>query len=174
MARSNLEIKRFNEYTKEEQMEIMFHWWHYYGKLPLTFAEMDKFKKLMEEDIDFVKNAALIAWARSSASQDLVRAMRGNFDEYKSHIDMLATSCEFKEIEEILESSFVKEVVGTYNAPEPSIPMSEEQLLAGLAEIFGGSVQDAQVIHVNMSSDKPKEYKKTNLNDRKNGRKGTK
>ena len=51
MARTNLDVKRFNEYTKDEQMEIMFHWWHYYGKLPLSFAEMDKFKKLMEEDM---------------------------------------------------------------------------------------------------------------------------
>lgn len=137
MARENLEIKKFSEYTSDEQMEILFHWWHYYGKLPLTFPEMEKFKELLDNDIEFVKNAALIAWARESASQDLVRAMRTNLEGYRTHIMELASSKEFKDVEEILESTFIEEVVRTYNNPEPSIPMSEEQLLSGLVEIFG-------------------------------------
>lgn len=151
MARECLEIKKFSEYTKDEQMEIMFHWWHYYGKLPLSFDEMDKFKKLMDEDIEFVKNAALIAWARESASQDLVRAMRGDLDGYKKQIRELASSKEFKDVEELLESTFIEEVVRTYNNPEPSIPMSDEQLRDGLAEIFGNASKDVQVIHISMN-----------------------
>ena len=161
MARTNLDVKRFDEYTKDEQMEIMFHWWHYYGKLPLSFAEMDKFKNLMEEDMEFVKNAALIAWARESASQDLVRAMRTDLNGYKKHVKELASSKEFKDVEELLESTFVEEVVRTYNNPEPSIPMSEEQLLAGLAEMFGINTREVSVIHVS-ASDGPKQYKKSN------------
>ena len=109
MARTNLDVKRFNEYTKDEQMEIMFHWWHYYGKLPLSFAEMDKFKNLMEEDMEFVKNAALIAWARESASQDLVRAMRADLEGYKKHVKELAGSKEFKDVEQ--QRKAVKEQV---------------------------------------------------------------
>lgn len=151
MARTNLDVKRFNEYTKDEQMEIMFHWWHYYGKLPLSFTEMDKFKNLMEEDMEFVKNAALIAWARESASQDLVRAMRTDLEGYRKHVMELASSKEFKEVEELLENTFIEEVVRTYNNPEPSVPMSEEQLHAGLEEIFGADVSDAQIINISMN-----------------------
>ena len=150
MARTNLDVKRFNEYTKDEQMEIMFHWWHYYGKLPLTFDEMDKFKRLMDEDMEFVKNAALIAWARESASQDLVRAMRGDLDGFKKQITELAASKEFKDIEEFLESTFIEEVVRTYNNPEPAVAMSDEQIRDGLAEIFGEASKGAQVIHINV------------------------
>lgn len=148
MARENLEIKRFSEYTKDEQMEIMFHWWHYYGKLPLSFDEMDKFKKLMDRDIEFVKNAALIAWARESASQDLVRAMRTDLEWYRKHVMELASSKEFKDVEELLESTFIEEVVRTYNNPEPSVPMTEEQILSGLAEMFGDEVKDAKIINI--------------------------
>lgn len=153
MAREKLDIKKFNEYTNDEQMEILFHWWHYYGKLPLSFPEMEKFKELLDRDIEFVKNAALIAWARESASQDLVRAMRGDLEGYRKHIMKLASSKEFKDVEELLESTFIEEVVRTYNNPEPSIPMSEEQLREGLAEIIGSGAKDANIITINMDED---------------------
>ena len=167
MARTSLDVKKFSEYTKDEQMEIMFHWWHYYGKLPLSFAEMDKFKKLMDEDMDFVKNAALIAWARESASQDLVRAMRTDLTGYRKHVNELAASKEFMDIEEILESTFIEEVVRTYNNPEPSIPMTEDQLIAGLAEMFGINNGNVSVVHINASNG-AKQYKKGNGNKRDN------
>ena len=153
MAREKLEIKKFSEYTNDEQMEILFHWWHYYGKLPLSFPEMEKFKELLDTDIEFVKNAALIAWARESASQDLVRAMRGDLSGFRKQIKELASSKEFKDIEEFLESTFIEEVVRTYNNPEPSIPMSDEQLRDGLAEIFGGTIDDANIITISMNEE---------------------
>ena len=106
-----MEKKRFSEYTIEEQKELMHHWWYYYGKLPISFLEMEKFGKLLDSDIEFVKNAALMAWARSSASQDLVRAMRGDFESFKKHVVALAETEEFKKVEEFLEDTFISEMV---------------------------------------------------------------
>ncbi len=145
-----MEKKRFSEYTKEEQKELMHHWWYYYGKLPISFLEMKKFGELLDSDIEFVKNAALMAWARSSASQDLVRAMRGDFEGFKKHVVALAETEEFKKVEEFLEDTFIGEMVRTINKPEPAVPMTDEQLASGLAELFN---QEETVMVVDVSTD---------------------
>ena len=173
-----MEKKRFSEYTIEEQKELMHHWWYYYGKLPISFLEMEKFGKLLDSDIDFVKNAALMAWARSSASQDLVRAMRGDFESFKKHVVALSETEEFKKVEEFLEDTFISEMVKTINKPEPAVPMTDEQLAAGLSELFEN---EETVMIVDVSTDEKSgeptvsrgeviQFVKRNIN----GKKGTK
>lgn len=139
-----MEIKKFNEYSKNEQSELLMHWWYYYGKMPITLAEQDKFMELVEQDPNLIKNVALIAYARGEASQGLVQAIRrSKLEGFLDNVREISTTLEFEDYEEELESEFIKEMVGTINKPEPNVPMSEEQILETLRQL---SQQDDAVL----------------------------
>ena len=148
MAREQLKVKLFKEYTKDEQIELMFHWFYYYGKSPVSFAEMDRFKKLMDEDMDFVKRAALVAWAREEMPQSLVNALRGDFEKYREEIINVSTTLEFEDYEDRLEKELIAELVSTYNNPKPSVPMSDDQIMDEVCRMFGIDDSNVQVLKV--------------------------
>lgn len=148
MGRAKLDIKRFSEYTKDEQMELMFHWFYYYGKSPVSFEELDRFKKLMDEDMSFVRNAALVAWAREEMPQALVKAMRGDFGKYHDEIVAVSTTVEFEGYEEELEKELIGELVHTYNNPQAAVPMTDEQLMEEICRIFGADSSEVQMIKI--------------------------
>ena len=49
-----MEIKRFSEYTNDEQKQLLMHWWHYYGKLPVTLAEIEEFMEILPQIVEIM------------------------------------------------------------------------------------------------------------------------
>ena len=128
-----MEIKKFNEYTEVEQKELLNHWWFYYGKQLISLDVVQKFNEILDDDPEFVKNAALIGYVKGQSSQDLIRAIRfDKVDEFKEAVDKIVSSEEFLVVEDDLENSFLEEVVGTYNNPQPSVPFDKEQIMSFL------------------------------------------
>lgn len=144
-----MEIKKFSEYSKEEQKELLYHWWHYYGKIPYTTDELERFNKMLDEDIDFVRKSALIAYTGGVSSQDMIKAWRdGVFDEYRKSVEEFVLTDSFKRYEVEIESDFVSDLVNSYNNPEPDIPLSADQIIEMIESIVGSSAKDDTIIIV--------------------------
>ena len=120
-----MEIKKWNEYTNEEKSCLLLHWWHYYGKLLYSFAELEQFESLFRENPDRIFHIAVMSYYYGFGSQILLLSMRsGKLDELFLTIpDYENTDEEFKKFIDGIESSFVEEIVTTYNNPEPNVPM---------------------------------------------------
>lgn len=135
-----MEIKRFSEYTNDEQKQLLMHWWHYYGKLPVTLAEIEEFMEILDSDVNLIKNTALIFYAKGETSQDLVVAIRNGIKEqFFDQVREISTTLEFEDYEEELEKHFISEMVRTINNPEESKPMSLETILATIMQLEGKS-----------------------------------
>ena len=142
-----MEIKRFNEYTKDEQVELLNHWWNYYGKTPYNITELEQFNKLLEEDIEFVRKCALVAYTGGVASQDIINAWRnGVFPKYQASINKFTASDAFKENEEEIEEDFIAEMVKSYNDPEPDVPFAADQIMECIESLIGDDVSDFAIV----------------------------
>ena len=140
-------IKKFDEYNHEELIEFFNHWWHYYGKTPYTQAELERFNSLLEEDMDFVKKCALIAYAGGVGSKDMIDAWRGgHFDRYRMAVENTFAREEVRFFIDELESSFIKEVVNSYNNPEPDVSLSFEQIMNFIDKNIGVNTQNYTII----------------------------
>lgn len=145
-----MEIKGFYEYTKEEQHELLNHWWHYYGKIPYTKEEKEKFQKLVDEDIEFVRKGALIAYCGGVSSQDMINAWRNDvFDKYRLAVESVFSNDSAKQYEEELEAEFIKELVETYNNPEPDVPLTDDQIMEMIESIIGDNVKNCTIFTFN-------------------------
>lgn len=133
-----MEIKKFCEYSEEEREELLMHWWHYYGKVMYTFAELEEFRKLVKENSMLMKDVALTSYLLGYSSQGLIKAMRTNdLDNYLVGIKAFTKSAEYKQVEDELEQIFLAEVVGTYNRPEPDVPMDKNSMIAQIVDLLG-------------------------------------
>ena len=147
-----MEIKKFDEYTNEEQVNLLFHWWNYYGKVPITLDEIEMFQNLLKEDLMFVKNVAVIENAIGKSSQNLISAMRKNeVEQYRNKITKITEDKRYAEDKEALEELFIEEIVRTYNNPKPPVPMSDEQIVQALTELKGEKVGDFTIVNISLS-----------------------
>ena len=128
-----MEIKEWNLYTKEEKKEILRHWWYYYGKLLISFEEIEEFNKLLDTNIEDIYVAALISYLEGLSSQVLIYAMReGRVEEFFKILPNFKDDEKLKDAFNAISRDFLNEVVGTLNNPEPSIPMSNEEIIRQL------------------------------------------
>ena len=136
--RKNIEIKEWKEYTDEEKKELLNHWWHYYGKVVYTFDEWEKFNELVDKNSNKMMELAVAGFIYGITSQPLIAAMR------KNQVDeLLATLPNLNEIEdeEFIENYkeaknlLISQLVGSYNQPEPDIPMNNEEVIEQVKEI---------------------------------------
>ena len=133
-----MEFKKFNEYSQNEKEELLMHWFHYYGKILVTVEEIEKFYELVKSDSNLIKDAAMVAYVLGESSQGIINAMRtNNLDNYFEDIKSYVTSARYRTIAEEAEDMFFEQVVDTYNNPEPSVKMSEEQFMESLNAIVG-------------------------------------
>lgn len=131
-----MEVKKFHEYTKEEQNKLMMHWWHYYGKVPFTPEELNKFSEYVENDLNLMWKVAVVSYIRCEASQGLINAMRnGNVLEYFDLINVIVQTNKYKKLAESVEDGFIGMLVESYNNPEPDIPLTDEQIAVSLRQI---------------------------------------
>ena len=128
-----MEIKEWNLYTKEEKKEILRHWWYYYGKLLISFEEIEEFNKLLDTNIEDIYVAALMSYLEGLSSQVLIYAMReGRVEEFFKILPNFKDDEKLKDAFNAISRDFLNEVVGTLNNPEPSIPMSNEEIIRQL------------------------------------------
>ena len=133
-----MERKEWNLYTLEEKKEILRHWWHYYGKLAYTFAELELFNQLLDENADKIYLMAIQFYQAGLSSQLLIGAMRSNGVD-----SLLAQFPDLLEIDQrdiaytTLSGRFLDEVVKTLNNPEPDIPMDPEELIKQIKKAIG-------------------------------------
>lgn len=128
-----LDVKSWNEYTKEEKIILMRHWWHYYGKMVFTLAEYEQFNELLESKCDLIYAIAVLGYTNNISSQTLINAMRN--DELPQFFNVISNVIEsddenVKTIFGVASASFISEIVTTYNNPQPSVPMSSEELVS--------------------------------------------
>ncbi len=120
-----MELKQFSEYSLSEKKELLIHWWHYYGKVMYTLEEMNQFRQMIEENCDQVMMMAIFGYVDGITSQPIIAAMRaGKLEELKSTLPKPEEQDDkFKEVYSMVEAELIKELVKTYNNPEPSVPM---------------------------------------------------
>ena len=135
----NIEIKDWKEYTDEEKKELLNHWWHYYGKIIYTFDEWELFNELVDKNSNKMMELAVAGFIYGVTSQPLITAMR------KNQVDeLLATLPNLNEIEdkefienyERAKNLLILQLVGSYNQPEPDIPMNDEDVIGQVKEII--------------------------------------
>ncbi len=144
-----MELKQFSEYSKEEQVGLLRHWWFYYGKLLVNLTDIEAFDKLVQEDPEFVKNTAVVAFVNGQSSQALVGAVRtGRVEELRGIINNIVGSADYKKISGVVEADFMKEVVGTFNQPQPPVSMTEEQIVQSVAAMHGVNPSNVEVITI--------------------------
>ena len=137
-----MEIKDWNEYTKEEQESLLMHYWSYYGSEIHTFDEVMKYNDLVKSNPKQIFDFVMFCMANDKNAQSLlVNAMRlGNIDDLiKSLVD-----CIPEDSEDYLNKSrySISILVQSYNNPQPSIPFSQEELVKQLSYFFDNKKKD--------------------------------
>jgi len=131
-----MKIKKFKDYTPQEKKELLLHWWHYYGKMLYTFAEMEQFSTMIDENANQVMELAIAGFVNGITSQPIIVAMReNNLEELKATLPNVEDDEEFREFYNQVEDVLVAELVETYNNPEPSIPMEPKILSEQISQI---------------------------------------
>lgn len=124
-----LEIKKWNDYSLEEQSELLNHWWHYYGNIIFTLDELEQFNELIKKDSHKVLELAVANFIIGQSTQSLIQAMRVNkVDNLMNALPSLENNDdeEFKAMYTKVENDLISILVESYNNPEPSIPMEPE------------------------------------------------
>lgn len=125
-----MEVKNWNEYTNDQKKTLVKHWWHYYGKMVITFAELQRFHELVEKDVDTIFRFAVDSFIIGQSSQQLIVAMR--FNEENQLLEKVTIIDELndkeKEEYELATKAFVEMLIDSYNNPEPDVSMDNETL----------------------------------------------
>lgn len=126
-----MEYKNFFEYCKEDQKELLMHWWDYYGEDVYTFDELLEFSDLIEKDVKKIFFYALISFVSGCNNKGLLVAMRHDrvekFLKEISNFDELPEA--YKKLYTEAEKNFTKLLVDSYNNPELAIPLAQEELI---------------------------------------------
>jgi len=120
-----MELKEFKDYSAKDKKKILLHWWHYFGKIIYTKEELITFKKMIDDNSDEVMMLAVTGYICKLTSQPIIKAMRVNkLDELKATLPILKEENEeFKASYRQKENDLLKQLINTYNNPEPSVPM---------------------------------------------------
>ena len=132
-----MEVKEWNNYTKEEKRALLNHWWYYYGKEIYTFDELEAFNKMIDQRDDEILELAVLSYTRNLSNQVLLYAMRlGQTKELFSSLPDTDTDNEqFNIAYKAICADFLGLIVKSYNEPEPDVPMSEEDIINQLGQL---------------------------------------
>lgn len=124
-----MEIKEWDQYSEDEKTKLLKHWWHYYGKLVITYEEMAYFERLVKRNPDQMMDVALFSFFMEHSSQLLIYAMRQN--RVQQFLDVVNASMQDVQSDEEFrdtKNGFISMLVESYNHPEPDVPMKKEEL----------------------------------------------
>ena len=76
-------IKKWEDYSKEEQTNYLTHWFHYYGNMMYNFQELEDFRKLASTRQDDIFNHIVTEFLFRNTIQSgmLLTSMRKNKTE---------------------------------------------------------------------------------------------
>lgn len=130
----DLDLKPFEQYTKEEQKSLLHHWWHYYGKSIYTFDELEKFLDLVDKNPEQIMHVATSNFIvgdmekspRPLSNEILLECIRQNrTSELFSALPKLESfNNAAMEHYNKMRGHLLKDIVKTYNNPEKSVPVS--------------------------------------------------
>jgi len=124
-----MEIKEWNQYSKEEKETLLKHWWYYYGKLVITPSEQEHFEQLVKKNSEQIMDVALFAFFFEQSSQTLIYAMRQNrVEEFLEVVDNSMEGIQSEEDFCDIKKEFISMLVESYNHLEPDVPISDEEL----------------------------------------------
>lgn len=133
-----MEVKRFEEYTPQEQKRILMHWFHYYGKDVCFLEEVAQFEELANTESRAIFTIAVMSLIDGKGTKLILQAMRQNrttelFDTVKRKMEEENFSNMLKGVTEPI----LAEMIRTLESPEPDIPFDEavmlEKILGALA-----------------------------------------
>ena len=73
-----MEIKSIDEYTKEEKIALLNHWFRYYGKEIYILEELEKFQKVVQKDCDIIMQVAILSYLVQEGPSVLLKDIRNN------------------------------------------------------------------------------------------------
>lgn len=125
-----MEVKKFCEYSEEEKKELLNHLWHYYGKHIYTLEDLINYNRFVKSNSDQLFDLAVTTYFSGLNFQTTVlTAMRNNkLHELFNRMPIFEKGSLEERKHEVIALKLLSEVVSTYNRPEPSVPMSEEQI----------------------------------------------
>lgn len=133
-----MEVKKFNEYTKEEQKELLIHWWWYYGKVRHSLEEFNQFEKLVDEDSERVFDVALVSYFEGISNELLLESLRKDtVDIYCSLIRKMAKLDSFADNRDAYENVFFTDIVVSYNNFRLNNPVSDGYIRKTIERISG-------------------------------------
>ena len=130
-------LKNWDSYSIEEKVSLLMHWFYYYGKRLFTLEELKDYQNLCMVDPDRMFKVAVTDFiVDGSGPVTVLEAMRQNMlDELFKIIEMPETE-DIKDTYEAYGQVLNEELVKTYNFPQQSIPMTEEEIFEQITEIF--------------------------------------
>lgn len=111
-----MELKKFSEYSKEEQKNLLLHWWFYYGKSVFSLDELECFEKIIDDDAQHAFDMAVVAFINNNDSSILLSTMRAQrFEELEKIVRDIVSNASYLERKEAFEGAFLREIVTTLN-----------------------------------------------------------
>ena len=115
--------KTWEEYTKQDQIELLKHWFLHFGEQP-TFEEIEKFNNLTITNREDILNYIITSFAHYNTIQTnfLIYCMRNNKVEELFRVLKSNNELSLKG-EQIVKKIITDKIAKTYNNPETSTSM---------------------------------------------------
>lgn len=104
----------------------------------VILSEWEQFNQLVEKDSNQILALAVASYIHGTSSQPLIVAMRENkVDELLSSLAKIEkiNDEKFQQLYSQEENNLISMLVGTYNNPQPNVPMEPEVMAEQVADI---------------------------------------
>lgn len=112
-----MEIKRFDDYTIEEQDRLFKHYWDMYADgVNATEDEFEVYRNLIELDRDLVKDSLVIAFTVDGGIERMIDSIRSRtVHEYLESMRLILLKNDYKKIHGVMEEKLISRLVDSYN-----------------------------------------------------------
>ena len=134
-------VKKWEDLDDYRKFELLEHWFYYYGGLPYSLGEFEKFRKLAKTNANQIFDFIITSFINKKTiqSNELVRSMRkGKVRElFDSNIKCSELDEEEKRAYESERCLILEEIETTFVHPEPPIPIDLNMIFAEDGPIYG-------------------------------------
>lgn len=135
-----MEIKKWNEYSKEERIKLLKHWWSYFGRDSIGDKEFDQLITLRTDEMFEV---AVISFMHGNSIRTLLASIiRGDVDSYINYLIMNFSG----EVTLGVRREFIERLVTTYNNSVlnqlPRIYGLAKEIMNQPPEVVGGILSE--------------------------------
>ncbi len=130
-------VKKFQDYTKGEQRNLLMHWWYYYSKMPSNFLECNKFRKAIEKDPIRVMNIVFMNTVEGHGNEVILEKFRRNtFDEYWDEMGEFFKKEEFRSLYDAGERYLIEEIADSYRNPQTRDEKTKDLIISAVSKII--------------------------------------